>query len=476
MTPGQFLSILRARWWLVLLVLATAVLVTVVANLLMPRQYTATATVVVDFKPDPLTAMIYGGMASPGFMATQVDIIRSERVAQQVVRNLKLAENPQVRAQWQDETGGQGSIESWLGGVFQKQMDVVPSRESSVIAISYKAPDARFAAGLANAFMQAYIDTALALRVDPARQYSSFFETRSREAREALQAAQSALSSFQKDNGIIATEERLDVETARLNELSSQLTVLQAVSAESTRRQAQAQGAQGDRLAEVLNNSNVSQLKADIHRTETRLQELSTRLGDQHPAVLETRASLGEQRKRLDLETQKVAGGVTVNNTINRQREADVRAALEAQRAKVLKMKSVRDRGLVLLQDVGNAQRAYDALQQRHTQTSLEGQTTQSNLNVLSQATPPLEASSPRMLINTIYAAFGGMLGGLLLALLWELLDRRLRNLDDVAATLGLPVLGVLPAPHGARWRGRGRVPLMQQRILAPLSQPGRGA
>jgi succinoglycan biosynthesis transport protein ExoP len=81
-------------------------------------------------------------------MATQVDIIRSDRVALRVVRNLKLAENPQVREQWQDETeGGEGSVEQWLIRVFQQKLDVVPTREAASSSISYKAGDPRFAAG-----------------------------------------------------------------------------------------------------------------------------------------------------------------------------------------------------------------------------------------------------------------------------------------------------------------------------------------
>ncbi len=476
MTFGQFLSILKARWWVLLLVLGLTVASTLGVSLLLPKQYTAGASVVVDFKPDPISAVIYGGLASPAFMATQVDIIRSERVAQRVVRNLKLNENPQVRQQWLDETQGQGSIESWLGSVFQKQMDVAPSRESSVITVSYKATDPRFAAGLANAFVQAYIDTTLELRVDPARQYSGFFDKRSKEAREALESAQTKVSTFQKDNGIIATDERLDVETSRLNELSSQVTALQAVSAESASRQKQAQGAQGDRLQEVLNNPIVGQLKADINRGEARLQELATRFGDSHPQVLEIKANLAELRTRLDAETRKVTGGVTVSNTINRQREAEVGASLAAQRAKVLRMKAVRDEGLVLLRDVENAQRAYDAIQQRFTQTSLEGQTTQSNVNVLTQAVPPVEPSSPRVLLNTLLAVFVGTLLAVGTALLLELRDRRVRNIDDVLAALGLPVIGVMLKP-GSKFRsGRHRVSLMQQRLMAPLSQPGKGA
>ena len=58
MTFGQFLSILRARWWVVVLVLGLTVATTVAVSLVLPKQYTATASVVVDFKPDPISAAV----------------------------------------------------------------------------------------------------------------------------------------------------------------------------------------------------------------------------------------------------------------------------------------------------------------------------------------------------------------------------------------------------------------------------------
>jgi len=472
MTLGQFLTVLRARRWAFLLVLGLTVLTTVVLSMLLPKRYTATASVVVDFKPDPISAVIFGGMASPAFVATQVDIINSERVALRVVRNLKLNENPQVRAQWLEDTNGEGSIEQWLIKLFRKQLDVKPSRESSVIAIAYEAPDPRFAAGLANAFMQAYIQTLLELRTDPAREYSGFFDARSKEARDALEKAQIRLSEFQRANGIIASDERLDVENARLNELSSQVVALQAISAESTSRQAQAQGAQSDRLQEVINNPLIAQLKGDINRGEAHLQELSTRYGINHPQVIEAKANLEELRRRLDAETRKVTGSVGVTNTINRGREGQVRAQLESQRAKVLQMKTVRDEGTVLLREVENAQRAYEVVMGRLQQSSLESQTTQSNVNVLTQAEPPLEPSFPKMLLNTLLAIFVGCLLAVGTALLRELMDPRVRNGDDVATALDLPVLGLMPRPGSVGRMGRKAAGALQQRLLGPLPAP----
>lgn len=475
MTFGQFLSILRARWWLALAVLAAIVALTLAVSLLMSKQYKAIASVVVDFKPDPVSAAIYGGAAPPALMATQVDIIKSERVADRVVRNLKLAENPQVRQQWLDETQGRGAIETWLAGLFQRSMDVEPSRESSVITVSYKAGDPRFAAALANAFVQAYIDTTLELRVNPARQYSSFFETRSKEARDALEKAQAKVSAFQAQKGIITTDERLDVETARLNELSSQYTQAQALSAETASRQRQAQGNNAERLQEVLGNPIVGALKADINRGEAQLQQLSTRLGDAHPQVMEAKANLAELRQRLQAEVSRVTGGVTLANTINRQREATIKAELDAQREKILRMKSVRDEGLVLLREAESAQRNYDAILARFTQTNLESQTTQSNVHPLTQAVPPLEPSSPRVLLNTILALVVGSLLAVALVVMLELRNRRVRSLGDAVAALDLPLIAVLPGRLPAR-RGAARVSALQQRLLAPLPRPSKAA
>ena len=476
MNFGQLIAILRARKWVALLVFSFVVATTVLVSLLLPSQYTGVASVVVDVKPDPISAMAYPTAALPGFMATQVDILNSNRVALRVIRDLKLLDSPQLRQQWQDETDGKGSIEQWLVDLLQKKLDVQPSRESNVIQIAYSAADPRFAAGLANAFAQAYIATTLELRVDPAKQYTSFFDIRSKDAREALERAQTKLSAFQREKGIIATDERLDIENARLNDLSSQLVQIEAIAAESGSRQAQARGASGDKMQEVLNSPVISSMRVDIARAEANLQQLNARLGDRNPQVIEAKANLAELRSRMDAEIGRVTGGVGVSNTINQQREAQVRRELDLQRAKVLRMKGVRDEGQVLVREVENAQRAYDAVMARLTQTSLESQSTQSFVNMLSTAAPPTDPSSPKILLNTALSVFLGLMLALGTALLLEMLDRRVRTIDDVHTALELPVLGVMPSPQAKGMLGRKQVSLMQQRLMAPLPPAVKGA
>lgn len=472
----QFLAILRARYKMALGVFAGIVLVALVASLLWPKSYTAAASVVIDSsKPDPLAAVLYAGGMNPSVVATQIDVIQSDRVAFKVVRNLKLTENPQIREQWQSATKGEGSIEQWLGTVFQKSLDVKPSRESNVVTVTYKAADPKFAAALANAFVQAYLETNIEMKVEPARLYSSFFDQRAKEARDVLEKAQSKLSEFQKEKGIIATDERLDVENARLSELSSQYVGLQSLASDSGSRQTAARGAGADRMQEVLNNPLIAGLKADQARLEAKLQELSSKLGDKNPQVIETRANLAELKTRIDSETVKVGSSLGIANNINQQRAGEIKAQLEAQRTKVLQMKAVRDDGAVLVRDVENAQRTYDQIMTRLNQSTMESLATQSNVSVLSQAVAPVEPTSPRLILNMAVAVFAGTLLAVALVIAMEMLDRRVRSADDVAQAVALPIIGVLPSPNARRLFGKATAAnLMQQRLLGQA--PGKGA
>jgi len=474
MSFSQFLSILKARWGASALVFALTVITALVVTLLLPKQYTATSSVVIDVKsPDPIAGMVLGAMAMPSYMATQVDIIQSDRVARQVVKALKLTESADVRNDWLEATKGQGDIEAWIADLLQKKLLVKPSRDSNVLSISYSAPDPKFAAALANAFVNAYLQTSIELRIAPAKQYNSFFDTQAKELRESLEKAQSRLSAYQKSNGILVNDERLDTENQRLTDLTSQLVAIQAVAAESRSRNDQVKGA-GDQLQDVINNPVVSALRADIVRQEAKLQEMNARYGEAHPQVQELKANLAEMRQRMETEVRRIGGSVGISNTINRSRESEVRGAIESQRAKVLKMREQRDAVLVLTKDVDAAQRAYDTVYQRLTQSSLESQSNQTNISVLATASVPPSPSSPKLPLNVALAVVVGLVLAVGVALISELLDRRVRSAADLAELLSVPVLGVLPKPVKGAGGNHVAALLLPNNLMGRLPSPGR--
>ncbi len=237
---SQFLSLLRARIWVFLATLAVTVATTIAVSLLMQPQYKATTTLVFDSKGmDPILGGMLPVQMMPGYLATQVDVIQSHRVAVEVVRMLRVAENPGLREKWIKATKGQGKFEDWFARELLDKLDVKPSRESSVMDVNFTWPDPGAAAGIADAFAVAYQRVNLELRVEPARQSAAWFDERLKQLRTSLENAQSKLNNYQREKGFTAQDERLDLETARLAELSGQYTQAQAQAADATSRQRQ---------------------------------------------------------------------------------------------------------------------------------------------------------------------------------------------------------------------------------------------
>lgn len=451
MTLQQFLIILWARRKLVFVTFLTCVLGTTIVTFLLPEEYTASSAVVLDVKsPDPIAGMVLPGLMAPGYMATQVDIINSDRVAMRVVKTLRLDENPAIKKQWQEATEGKGQIGPWLSQLLQKKLDVKPSRESNVIAISYSGGNPAFAATLANAFAQAYIDVNLELRVEPARQNALWFDSQVKLARERLDTAQAALSDYQQKSGIVATEERLDYETQKLNELSTQLTVAQVQGTDSASKR---HAGQADTLPEVMQSGLVSQLKADIARLEAKLKDLSGNLGENHPQYQRSSAELAELKSKLNTEIQRITSSIGTAGNISKQKSVELVASIAAQKAKILELKKQRDEINLLVREVETAQHAFDTVGQRNTQTRLESQSIQTNVSVLNQANEPLKASKPRVLLNILVSIVAGLLLGAGAAMIVELAHRRVRSPEDLSQTVNLPILAVFePEANDRNW------------------------
>jgi chain length determinant protein EpsF len=454
MTLKQFLLVLRARWRLAGGVFLGVVIATIVVSLMMPKLYTASATVVVDTKADPLsvTAGYYASQTSTAYVATQVDIISSERVAERVVKNLKLDKAPEYVSDWRDSTGGEGDITVWIGEILQKALVVTPSRDSSVIDISVTWTDRKTAAILANAFAQAYIDTNIELRVDPAKQYATWFDERSRALRADLEAKQKRLSDFQAQTGIVAVSDgRLDIENARLAELSTQLLTIQALRQDSQSRQRQAV-TDNDSLPEVLQSPVIAGLKADLSRAEAKMQDIATNVGKNHPDYQTAAAEVSNLRKRIDAESARIAASLGSTTQVNLRRESDIKAALEAQKQRMLQLTHEHDEVAVLQNDVATAQRNLDAVTQRLAQSSLESQTQQANISLLTTAVEPQKRSSPKYFLNLLVGIFLGGVLGVGAALARELTDRRVREASELSPLLGVPLFATIPGINpGAR-------------------------
>src|SRR5580692_5656421 len=349
MSFNQFLVILRARWRIAVTVFFMVVVLIAFASIIWPKQYTATASIVIDSKSDPIAATggAAGGMQPQAtYVDTQADIIASERVAQRVVKTLKHDQQPEARKLW--ARGPNDDISVIIANLLlQRKLAVAPAHDSpthasNVIDISVQWSDPATAAALANGFAQAAIETNIELKVEPAKQYASWFDQRARALRAELQEKQKLLSDFQSKNGIIATDEKLDVENARLNELSTELVTIQGLRQDSQSRQHQV-GSDISTLPEVLQSPVIQTLKAALSQAEAKKPDVAARLGKNHPDYQAVEGEISDLRNRIASESAKIAASLGNATQSNLRRENDVRQALEAQKKKVLELKYQHD-------------------------------------------------------------------------------------------------------------------------------------
>ena len=211
-------GILRSRFWLVAAIMAVTTLTAITGSLLMSKRYSAATTVFVDAN----TVDQVSGTAAftretiRNMLASQTELIQSNQVVARVIQDLKLDKDPKVQADWQKATKGKGDINDWLATVLLKSIKVTSSTDGTTIAIGAEWGTAEGAANIANGFANAYKAAALELRTKPAQEYAQRFGEQAKEYKAKVEEAQNKLTKYQRESGIITSDERIDVENQRL--------------------------------------------------------------------------------------------------------------------------------------------------------------------------------------------------------------------------------------------------------------------
>lgn len=454
MNFSEFLIALRARRKAFAITLAAVIMTAVAVALVVPKKYVANATLLMDVRDEQ--QMTPGRLLRDrGYLTTQMELIRSGRVAGQVVRDLKLAAKPGVREAWEQATGGAMPIEDWLAtGLIDKlRVDVVAG---NVLNVQFSSSDPKHATAVANGFAKAYLDTALSLRTEPTREAASWFEGQLKSMRSQLTEAQTKVASFQKAKGITSTEERSDIEVARLDTLSGQYSTARNATYEAIAKHKQAlelvqSGIDIDALPEVLSSGHIGSLKLDLARVEQRLDQEGTVLGENHPQYLRTKAEIQAINDKIKHEVKKLVAGL--GNTVQqaKKREEELKTALQAQNDRVIGMKDARIELSAMMRDVDNAQRSYDAVLARYMTNKIESSAKSTNVALLTPAVEPMTPAQPKVgLISGLAVLIGAMLAAAVVFVL-ESMDRRVRTRADLETRLAVPSLGRL-----SRWQPMG--------------------
>jgi uncharacterized protein involved in exopolysaccharide biosynthesis len=343
----------------------------------------------------------------------------------------------------------------WIGELLLQKLKVTNSA-SNLITVEYSAKDPKVAARVANGFAKAYLDVVLELRNQPVREASQWFNEQLAGMRNQVTQAQSKLTAFQKQKGVLVADERTDIESARLTELNTQMLAARNAfyDAQSKYKQASellASGGSPDAMAEVMGSAAIAAVKLDLARAESLLQTASTDLGANHPVYMKYASDVKALREKLAGEMKKVVASLRNGMEQAQKREQDLKAAVDAQQARIMQAKDVRVELVAMTRDVENAQRNYDTVFTRAVSTQIESRAKQGDVALLTPAVePPLPAQPKIPLIAALSVVLGLLIAATMVYLL-ETLDRRVRSRADLEARLAVPSLGRL-----SKWQPTG--------------------
>lgn len=417
----QFFGILWARRTIILASIAGCFLTAMLVSQFLPPRYVGSARVMLQLvKPDPVTGELIAGQVIRSYIATQQQLIRDYEIAGQVVERLGWMNNPEFTAQYQDETGGRGTdLRSWLAKRIIQGTDAKLVEGSNILEITYKSSDPEAARRTVDLIRTAYIESSIDARREKAQRDADWYRDQSNRARTLLEGAEAERTKFAKDNGIVLQPGNVDLETSKLQQLAGAAAAAQATPAFTA-------------PAAIASTGSAAQLD----QINQQLSQAANTLGPNHPVY----QALQRQRQVVEAQVareQALSRPVTIGG-------GNPEGAFQAQKAKVIAKSAELDKLAQMQRQIDLRRDQYLRYAQRASELGLEADIGETNLAPMGEALAPDDPEFPNMpLIMFGSLALGGALG-VLIALMVELLNRRVRSPSDLEIAVDAPVLAII--------------------------------
>lgn len=440
MTPAQILSILSRRVWIIILALISTLAGAGGIMLLVPPRYDAVATASIDpGQVDPVTGQASGAQMVRILQGNLIALAQSQRVATEVVKRLNLARDPGMAAAYQNSSSrGRMSVEEWIASEsLLRSLEARFTDGANVMAIKYKTRSPTQAALIANTFMAAFIDSAVEMKTNAAQQTARWFEPQMDKIQAELQAAREKLAKFQRDNNILALKDGTDSENSQLvavtNELSTARSQLVLLQSQTGNAAADAR----KNLSLLPDSSTLVAIKSNLATVNAEITKQRAEVGENNPKLLNLLAT------KRSLESQ-VASEVAARGKALQDQIAFLEKSRAEQLQRMISVQSKRDELLSLQREVDARQEQIDAANKAAGAARLQSRLSFANISVLDKAVPPGSAAFPKFFVVFTLATGAGLGLGVILALLAEALDRRVRVSADLEYAAGAPLLGTL--------------------------------
>ena len=455
------------------------------------RYYKAEASIVIDLAApqvlkgvdDVVQQGAQGMWSNKEYFETQYRIIKSRSVAEKVVARLGLDHDDQFlhippnldSAQRAEVLKSADPTEMVV-----RAINVQPVRDSRVVVIAIEDSSPQRAADLTNAVAEEFIEQNVDRKLTTTRGASAWLAGQLATMRAELEKSEKALYQYKEDHDVLSTslEARQNISAEKLVAINDALTKtgLRRVEIESHRDTlqellAESKGAEfkAESFKPVADNVLITEFKREYFRLQSEKAEMSEKYLDGHP-----------KRVALDERIAKVKTNIAqAIQTVLRSSEAEfgqvvdeekrLRSMLEGAKQQALAVNRMELDYERLKREKEQNQQVFEIMVKRQKEVDVAGLLRTNNIRLLDAALVPNHPSRPNRSQNILLAMLLGLVCGIGLVVLLEMLDNTVKSQDDVESGLGLPLLGILPSiPSDAK--GLDRETLMQRDLFVAQS------
>jgi capsular exopolysaccharide synthesis family protein len=483
---GQYWSTIKRYLWRIIgLAILLTILVALIVLSMTPR-YIATASLLIEAEQANVLSIeeVYGLDSSrKEYFETQNEILRSRHIAEKVVDELTLYENPlfDIEVLKQNESGLSSFVQSakdfaknmlpflpqspietkteeerlesrraYAISQVSKYTSISPVKNTQVVEISFESSDRVLAATIANTLGDVYIENYLESKLNMTTKATNWLNESLQGLRTKLSTAESTLADFYEREQLVDIDGVVGLASERLQQLSDQLISAQVLLQKNKTIYEQVNQSGADfsllsSLPEVLNHPSIQNIKREEVVAESKVSELREVYGPKHPRMIAATAELKSIKNSIRTQISVLISGITTEYRAAENKVAALMKDVETAKSEFRKLSNLENQRKTLQRDVDTNQQLYNSFFTRLKETDQLGGFESANARILDSATPPNFPAKPKKGL-IIAAAFVLSLGlGVFLALSLEAMNSGIRSVDDVERKLAQRMLGIIP-------------------------------
>lgn len=481
-TLSDLWLVIRKRRFMLVVIALGSLLCFVGHGLYKGKEYTAHGEI--RIQPGAQSALKEGAasalmpnMALDTVVESDIRILNSDTLLLKVAKKLKLKDDPEFLGKQPTLIPGIGrakdspllhgnmdsvEMQEAVLRILRGHLMVVRVPRTQMMTISYRSSSPQLAANVVNTLTSEFIENNFISHYGSTQQVSQWLSSQIDDLRAVVQDSQNKMVDLQKKLGISALDPSHSLIVGEVTNLEKN-----AADASEQRLLAEAryhilQSLPPDRVqdapsaGDVASQTLLGTLRTQRATASAELARLQPVYGPNYPQVKQLSAQVQSLDKEIAKQEARMVAQARDAYSIAQLAENKAHSALVDRTGQLYGQRDDLVQFELLSQEYESNRKMYESILARLREAAVDSGLDAADISVVDLAKLPLQPSSTPIKTQALMGLFFGCLAGIVLAIVIERMDMRLRDARQIQEILGLPSMAVIPQTN---WRDKEKDP-----------------